>query len=439
MDGVGQHSPDYDVAIVGGSLAGCTAATLYGRAGLRVALLEKRTDPSAYKVACSHFIQGSAVPALERLGLAERIVAAGGVPNHIDLWSRYGWIRFDRAGPAGFNVTRAKLDPMVRELAAGTEGVTFLPGHTARAVEWTRGRVSGVRVRDRAGAERSIRARLVVAADGRGSRVARMAGVRTRIRPHERIYYFAYYRHVELDTDASSQMWFLEPDVALALTNEDGLTVLVYLTAKDRLPDWKADPAGRLRAAFDGLPNGPRLQYAQRVSNVIGKVDMTNERRPAATKGMAFIGDAARASDPLWGIGCGWAFQSAEWLVADTAEALRAGADPAPALRRYRRTHRRRLAGHDFLICDHSRVRGLNAIERLMFGASVHDRRTAEHFGGFGSRSIGVSRFLAPAPVGRAAWVLATRRRAATTRRAGPPGAAPAPRRPAAGAAARRG
>ena len=431
--------PEYDVAIVGGSLAGCTAATLYGRAGLRVALVEKHADPKAYKVVCSHFIQASAVPTLHRLGLSERIEADGGVPNQIDIWSRYGWIEFAGDAPAGYNFTRSRLDPMVRELAAGTEGVDYLPGHTAMELDWTRGRVSGVRVRDRAGAERSISARLVVAADGRGSRVARMAGIPTRTRPHERIYWFGYYRGIELDTEVSSQMWFAEPDVALALHNEDGLTELVYLTPKERRAEWKADPAGSLRRAFEALPRAPRLDRAEMVGRPIGKVDMTNERRPAAAKGMALIGDAARASDPLWGIGCGWALQSAEWLVDATAGQLREGVRPASGLWRYRAAHLRRLSGHDLLISDYSRVRPMNPIERLMFGASVHDPRTAAHFGAFGSRRTGAGRFLAPAPVARAAWVLATRRRGATTRRAARPGEAPTPRRPAAGAAARRG
>jgi 2-polyprenyl-6-methoxyphenol hydroxylase-like FAD-dependent oxidoreductase len=35
------RSFDYDVAVVGASIAGCTAATLFARAGLRVALIER--------------------------------------------------------------------------------------------------------------------------------------------------------------------------------------------------------------------------------------------------------------------------------------------------------------------------------------------------------------------------------------------------------------
>jgi menaquinone-9 beta-reductase len=435
---------DYDVAIVGGSLAGCAAATLFGRAGLRVAVLEKNPDPRAYKTACTHFIQPSAVPALERLGLIERIESAGGVANSIEVWSRYGWIRPAPTAayphPAhGYNISRATLDPMVRELAAATDGVDLILGHTATGIEWARGRVAGVRVRDRDGAERPIAARMVVAADGRGSNVAQMAGISPRTRPHDRFFYFAYFRGVELSTAASSQAWFLGEDVAYAFHNERGMTVLGVAAAKHKLPDFKADLEGSFMRSFEDLPGRPHLEGAERVSKILGRIDLTNVRRPAAAKGMALIGDAARASDPLWGIGCGWAFQSAEWLVDGTAEALRSGADPRRGLERYRRKHLRRLAGHDFLISDYSRLRNFNLLERLVFAASVHDPSTALHFHAFGSRSIGVARFVAPGPLARAAWVLATRRPGATTTRVARPGGARARRRPAAGDAARRG
>jgi menaquinone-9 beta-reductase len=435
---------DYDVVIVGGSLAGCAAATLYGRAGLRVAVVEKQPDPRAYKTVCNHFIVASAVPTLERLGLTDKIEEAGGVPNSIAVWSRYGWIHAsppaDYPHPAtGYNITRERLDPMVRELAASTDGVDLILGHTATGLDWDRGRVGGVQVRDRHGAESTISARLVVAADGRYSKLAGMAGIKTRTRPNERFYYWAYFRGVELDTTASSQMWFLNPDMAYTFRNEEGLTVLTVLPAKHRLPEFKADLEGAFMRSFEGLPRGPRLDRAERVSKIMGKLDVTNVRRRPTAKGMALIGDAALASDPLWGIGCGWAFQSAEWLVDATAEALRHGTDPAPGLRRYRRTHRRRLAGHDFLICDYSRLRDFNPVERLVFAAAVHDPGTALHFHAFGTRSIGVSRFLAPAPLARAAYALATQRTGATTRLVVRPRGARARRRPAAGGAARRG
>ena len=42
----------FDVAVVGASVAGCTAACLFALSGVRVALIERRPDPCGYKVAC---------------------------------------------------------------------------------------------------------------------------------------------------------------------------------------------------------------------------------------------------------------------------------------------------------------------------------------------------------------------------------------------------
>jgi len=69
---------DYDAVIVGASLAGCATAIALGRSGASVALVEKQPDPAAFKRMCSHFIQASAVPALERLDLLGPIMEAGG-------------------------------------------------------------------------------------------------------------------------------------------------------------------------------------------------------------------------------------------------------------------------------------------------------------------------------------------------------------------------
>ncbi len=171
---------DSDVVIVGASLAGCAAAIHYGRRGARVALLDRNPDPRAYKVVCSTYIQAGATPAIQRLGLAERIEAAGGVRNGIDIWTRWGWIRPQPggAGPAthGYNIRRETLDPMLREMAAETPGVELMLGHTARGLLMHGRRATGVETTGPAGG-RSLSARLVVAADGRGSRVAELAGL----------------------------------------------------------------------------------------------------------------------------------------------------------------------------------------------------------------------------------------------------------------------
>ena len=121
MRGSTQHD-GYDVAVVGASLAGCTAATLLARQGLSVALLERNPRPSAYKRVCTHFIQPCGTPTLERLGMSDAIEAAGGIRNSLDVWSPAGWVVGRHHHPSGeraygYTIRREKLDPMLRALA----------------------------------------------------------------------------------------------------------------------------------------------------------------------------------------------------------------------------------------------------------------------------------------------------------------------------------
>src|SRR3954468_18489595 len=117
-------SARFDVVIVGASVAGCRAARLFGLAGAKVALVERRPDPDAYKVVCTHQILSSAVPTIQRLGLAKRLDARGAVRAYPGAWSPHGgWMRFPADGAYGYGVTRRTLDPMLRTLAAETPGV----------------------------------------------------------------------------------------------------------------------------------------------------------------------------------------------------------------------------------------------------------------------------------------------------------------------------
>src|SRR6478609_998109 len=155
----------YDAVVVGASLAGCATAIQMGRAGHRVALIEKQPDPQAYKRTCSHFIQASGVPAIERLGLLEPIEAAGGQRPRVHAWSQWGWIEAppERAG-RGINLRREVLDPMVRATAAETPGVEMMLGWSAERLLRENGSFAGVAVGNPTGEEREVRARLTVGA-----------------------------------------------------------------------------------------------------------------------------------------------------------------------------------------------------------------------------------------------------------------------------------
>jgi len=316
----------YDVVIVGASIAGCTAAALFGRRGAKVALIEREKDPGTFKKVCTHYIQPSATPTIEKLGLGSRIEAAGGIRNEIESWTRWGWIRQQseqHRGPRyGYNIRREKPDPMLRDLAANTPGVDFMPGQSVQELIIEKGRPAGVGTGSADAPRRTVTARLVVGADGRNSRIAELAGVPAKVKPHGRFAYFAYFRDLPSESGIRSQMWFIEPDIAYSFPNDEGITLLAMMPARDKLDSWKSDIEGSFFRTFEGLPRAPAIREGKRVSPFLGMIEMPNTARPASRPGLAFIGDAALAADPLWGVGCGWAFQSAEWLVDCVAESL---------------------------------------------------------------------------------------------------------------------
>jgi flavin-dependent dehydrogenase len=403
------REPDVDVAVVGGSIAGCTVATLLGRAGLRVVVLEAHRDPGTYKRLCTHYLQSSALPTIRRLGLQEPLEAAGAVHNDGDLWHEAGWIRHTSPWPGlpphGYNVRRSVLDPLLRRRAAATPGVEVRYGARVRELLREDGRVAGVRA-DVDGGTEEVRARLVVGADGAASRVATLAGLPGRRQSNGRFGYFAQYRGVGQSHPGISQMW-LTPDgqASYAFPNEDGVTVVVTMLPRPRLAEFRSRPLeDSLRASFTGLSEEPDLAGAERVSDVIGTVDHPSvTRRHVVGPGVALTGDAALVADPLWGVGCGWALQSGEWLADAVAPELLDGRVPERGLAAYDREHRRRLLPHQRVLTDFSTGRPFNGLERLVFGGAVHDERVARTFWSLGTRNAPPTVLFSPVLLTRAA------------------------------------
>ncbi|EFL18416.1 NAD(P)/FAD-dependent oxidoreductase [Streptomyces sp. C] len=292
----------YDVVISGASLAGSTAAILLARRGVRVALLERRSDPEAYKVLCTHSMTANAAPVLDELGLLPALEKAGAVRNEARWYTRWGWIhpRAAPAGPAlpyGYNVRRSTLDPLIRARAGETPGVDLLLGHQVTGLVTEAGRTVGVRARTPQG-EREIRARLVVGADGKDSAVAKLAGVPTRQYENARFGYIAYFRGLTLE-GGLGRAWFLEPDMAYAFPNDDGVTVVAVLPDKKRLPAFREDLEGSFRSFVRGLPEAPDLDSAERIGKIIGTVDYPLLTREPTAPGLALVGDAALTGPPV--------------------------------------------------------------------------------------------------------------------------------------------
>jgi flavin-dependent dehydrogenase len=337
------------------------------------------------------------VPTLERLDLLGPIEAAGGTRPYFRAWTRWGWIEAPKdRSVASVNLRRELLDPLVRETAAAAPGVDLLLGQTAQELlHGADGAVSGVVVRDKAGTETRLRARLTIGADGRDSRIAELARVPVKATPHGRFAYGGYFEGPAPAGAPDGSIWMLDPQFAAAFPTDSGLTFYAAMGTMDRLPEFKRDPAAALVKWVADVPEAPPIRESRLVEPVMGKIDMTNRLRRPVAPGLALVGDAALAIDPLWGVGCGFAFQTGEWLADSVTPALLRGEPLEAGLARYRKRYARGLNGHARMMVQYATGRKLDPGERLLFSATARDEKLAVRFDAFGSRRIGPARMLA--------------------------------------------
>src|SRR5437763_12845761 len=160
----------------------------------------------------------------------------------------------------------------------------------------------------------------------------------------------------------------LDPDVAYAFPTDDELTCLAVFPSKDKLAEYKPDPERAMARVFETLPDGPRLDPEKRVGTFVGKLEMPNVIRTPIQPGLALVGDAALAADPLWGVGCGWAFQSAEWLEESVGASLYGDTAQVDAgLERYRKRHRAGLDAHEKFTSEYTTARRFKPLKMMLF------------------------------------------------------------------------
>ena len=388
-----EHRLKADVVVVGGGIAGCSIAAMFGRMGLEVVVLDAEPDINAFKHSCGAYIQPSALSVLRRYGLAALIEEHGGVRSVTDVWMRWGWINSTLPSDQyGYNIRRETLDPMLRRVAAWTPGVRVRQGHSIKEVLRRGDRVSGVIATDqRTRKPLMIESKLVVAADGRWSPTAKLAGLTTYTRPNCRFAYLAYYENPRKGPEATRQrVWYLEPNVAYESPTDEGLSCFSVLAPKNELGVWRIDPRAAMRRIFASLPGGVDLADLRKVGPVTGVLEMPNMRRDAAIPGLGLVGDAALSADPLFRTGCGWGFQSAAWLAETVGPSLKEGdsADVDAALKDYAALHERELLPHYELISDLSTGRPLKFGERMLSSAATRNSDVARLFELLAARSI---------------------------------------------------
>lgn len=378
---------DFDVAIVGAGPAGAAAASLLARQGYRVGLIDKATFPR--DKACAEYMSPAIEGVLKRLGVLEQVEAAR--PAHLrgfDIYTPAGRsFRADFAGVIGPNgkpyyeyglaLPRQIFDHLL-VAQARSRGVEVFEGTRLQdfQVERVGSRHVAVNVavqkthpvhvsretsdgaaalastddeREAAAGATTLRARLLVAADGVHSLIARRLGVQRPYAGQRKIALVTHMRGIrglgvygEMHVGRGRYVGLapLEPPEVGDLCN---VAAVVDEREAPRL-------AGRVEAFFDEALQGfpalaPRLAEAQRTKGILTVSRLAVSAQRLSAEGVMLVGDATGFYDPFTGEGLYRALHGAELLAGVAGAALAAGDCSAERLRAYDRLHRQEFAG----------------------------------------------------------------------------------------------
>jgi flavin-dependent dehydrogenase len=319
----------YDVAVIGASISGATAAGFLGREGIRVALIERDEFPR--RKACGEGVSDIALAALSRLGLGEALAKLEGTPFYsyrIDLKGRrFAFSSTRRRKLKGVGIQRYHLDRLLAEHAASLPSVS----------SYFDVAVSGLERRDGAfhiglGNGGSLRAKRLVLADGSNSPNAARLRIPKQVK--------------------GKGMWgisflleggYARPAGEVVVILKDGFEInctpvgprhlnVAFLAEKERVlplqdPGWRAAllEEAMEKSGFCGAPVGKPLQIGP-----VGSI-----RRSYLHDSVYLIGDAAESLDPIAGMGMTYGILTAECAARALVSDLRDGVPQTVAAETY--------------------------------------------------------------------------------------------------------
>jgi len=309
-------SQGFDVIVVGARCSGSPLATLLARRGVKVALVEQASFPS--DTLSTHIFEAQALTFLDRLGVIDKIRATGApFLDRVDL--RQEDLEFvtpiqlhsgDVGGTA--SVRRLLLDPILAQTAAEAGADLRMASKVTGLLE-DRGRVAGVRVAQN-GSETTLRARLIVGADGRNSTIARLVGARKyNLTPNERFLYWTFFEGVEPESDPAFVFHRWGNRMVIATHADSGLYQVILI------PDLVGS---FMEYACSCRPVAQALSSARRTGKLFGMLRWEGFFRDASGPGWVLVGDAGNFKDPTPGQGIQDAFRQVDALVPAIATAL---------------------------------------------------------------------------------------------------------------------
>ena len=319
-----------DVIIVGAGPAGSVAATLLARAGSRVRLIDRAAFPR--DKLCGDTVNPGTLAVLSRLGMADAI-GAKGLPIAGMLVTGDG-VEIEGLYPDGLvgrALMRRDLDWGLVETAIAA-GAQFEPGTSVRGVRIDASSVSipavsGVVVAVN-GADREIRAPVVIAADGRRSTIAFGLGLARHPSRPRRWAVGAYFENVSGPSRdvPLGEMHIRRGRYIGVAPLPGGVTNVCLVRPSQPADNALRDPESLLRSELACDPMlADRFARARLVARpaVLGPLAVDPAGQPM--RGLLLAGDAAGFVDPMTGDGLRFAVCGGEMAAEAACRALQHG------------------------------------------------------------------------------------------------------------------
>ncbi len=336
------ESSSYDVVVIGAGVAGSAVALLLARAGHSVLLLESESYP-VHKM-CGEFLSPETREAFRALGVDAEVEGLNPVPiRRVAITSRSGAVWHGRLPGEALGLSRWALDPALFDAAvrAGAEGRQGAP---VRSIDRDADGHHTVTY-SAEGGERSVRARRVIGAYGKRSRLDKRLDRDDDVR---RAAFVAFKMHYDGDDlDDWVELHAFDGGYCGMSAVEGGRVNACMIAAVDALRE-----SG---SSFEGMRDGvlrSNRALAERLDRLspamerpISIARITFASKPLFSRGVMMVGDTAGMIAPLCGDGMAMALRSAQIAAPLVNARLRGEIDEVSLCDRYRRAWRSEFAG----------------------------------------------------------------------------------------------